>query len=71
MKLSEFERLEFLFDLYRKHTDPLAIIKEKETRKAKLRKKALNIIQKHHYFLFNYITINNNHKGIFLLVMVS
>ena len=35
---NELERLEFLFDLYRKYTEPLAIIEEKETRKAKRRK---------------------------------
>jgi hypothetical protein len=32
---NELERLEFLFDLYRKYTVPLAVIEEKETRKAK------------------------------------
>lgn len=32
---NELERLEFLFDLYRKYTEPLAVIEEKETRKAK------------------------------------
>ncbi|MDQ3061991.1 MAG: class I SAM-dependent DNA methyltransferase, partial [Acidobacteriota bacterium] len=35
---NELERLEFLFDLYRKYTEPLAVIEEKETRKAKRRK---------------------------------
>lgn len=32
---NELERLEFLFDLYRQYTEPLAIIEEKETRKSK------------------------------------
>ncbi len=32
---NELERLEFLFDLYRKYTEPLAVIEEKETRKLK------------------------------------
>jgi len=36
---NELERLEFLFDLYRKYTEPLAVIEETETRKAKRRKK--------------------------------
>ncbi len=35
---NELERLEFLFDLYRKYTEPLAMIEEKETRKIKRRK---------------------------------
>ena len=33
----ELERLEFLFDLYRQYTEPLAMVEEKETRKAKRR----------------------------------
>ncbi len=32
---NELERLEFLFDLYRQYTQPLAIVEETETRKAK------------------------------------
>ena len=32
---NELERLEFLFDLYRKYTKPLSLIEEKKTRKAK------------------------------------
>ena len=32
---NELERLEFLFDLYRKYTEPLAVVEETETRKAK------------------------------------
>ena len=32
---TDLERLEFLFDLYRKYTDPLTQMAEKETRKAK------------------------------------
>jgi hypothetical protein len=36
---NELERLEFLFDLYRQYTEPLAVIEEKETRKAKRGKK--------------------------------
>ena len=32
---NELERLEFLFDLYRKYTEPLAVIEETETRKLK------------------------------------
>jgi len=32
---NELERLEFLFDLYRQYTEPLAMASEKETRKAK------------------------------------
>ena len=36
---NELERLEFLFDLYRKYTEPLAMIEERETRKAKRRKR--------------------------------
>lgn len=32
---NELERLEFLFNLYRQYTQPLAVIEEKETRKAK------------------------------------
>lgn len=32
---NELKRLEFLFDLYRKYTEPLAVIEEKETRKVK------------------------------------
>ena len=39
---NELERLEFLFDLYRKYTEPLAIIEEKETRKAKRLKRGGN-----------------------------
>ena len=35
---NELERLEFLFDLYRKYTEPLSVIGEKETRKAKRRR---------------------------------
>ncbi len=35
---NELERLEFLFDLYRKYTEPLAIVEEKEIRKSKRRK---------------------------------
>ncbi|CAN5725310.1 hypothetical protein BH24ACI2_BH24ACI2_01220 [soil metagenome] len=37
--VNELERLEFLFDLYRKYTEPLTIIEEKETRKAKRKRK--------------------------------
>ncbi len=37
---NELERLEFLFDLYRKYTEPLTVIEETETRKAKRKKKA-------------------------------
>lgn len=36
---NELERLEFLFDLYRKYTEPLAVIEEAETRKAKRKRK--------------------------------
>lgn len=36
---NELERLEFLFDLYRKYTEPLAVIEETETRKAKRKSK--------------------------------
>ncbi len=36
---TELERLKFLFELYRQYTDPLAQLAEKETRKAKRRKK--------------------------------
>jgi hypothetical protein len=36
---TDLERLEFLFDLYRQYTDPLTQIAEKETRKAKRKKK--------------------------------
>lgn len=32
---SDLERLEFLFDLYRKYTDPLTQIAERETRRVK------------------------------------
>ena len=32
---NEIERLEFLFDLYRQYTEPLKVLEEKETRKAK------------------------------------
>ena len=32
---NELERLEFLFDLYRQYTEPLAMLEEKQTRKAK------------------------------------
>jgi hypothetical protein len=35
---NELERLEFLFDLYRKYTEPLSVIEEKETRKNKRRR---------------------------------
>lgn len=35
---NELERLEFLFDLYRQYTAPLAVIEEKETRKARRKK---------------------------------
>ena len=35
---NELERLEFLFDLYRQYTEPLAVIEEKETRKSKRNK---------------------------------
>jgi hypothetical protein len=35
---NELERLEFLFDLYRKYTEPLAVIEETETRKSKRKK---------------------------------
>ncbi len=38
---NELERLEFLFDLYRKYTEPLAIIEETETRKAKRHKRKM------------------------------
>jgi hypothetical protein len=33
------EWLEFLFDLYRKYTEPLAVVEETETRKAKRKTK--------------------------------
>ncbi|MDQ3747410.1 MAG: N-6 DNA methylase [Acidobacteriota bacterium] len=36
---NELERLEFLFDLYRKYTEPLAIIEETAKRKAKRQRK--------------------------------
>ncbi|MCY7377481.1 MAG: hypothetical protein LH472_16105 [Pyrinomonadaceae bacterium] len=36
---NELERLEFLFDLYRKYTEPLAVIEENETRKSKRKSK--------------------------------
>ena len=36
---NELERLEFLFDLYRQYTEPLAVIEETEMRKAKRRNK--------------------------------
>jgi hypothetical protein len=32
---NELERLEFLFDLYLKYTEPLRVLEETETRKAK------------------------------------
>ncbi len=35
---NEIERLEFLFDLYRQYTEPLRVLEEAETRKAKRRK---------------------------------
>ncbi len=34
---NELERLEFLFDLYRQYTEPLAMVEEKETRKTRRR----------------------------------
>ncbi len=37
---NELERLEFLFDLYRKYTEPLTVIEEKETRRIKRKPKA-------------------------------
>lgn len=37
---TDLERLEFLFDLYRQYTDPLTQMAEKETRKAKRKRKA-------------------------------
>jgi len=43
---NELERLEFLFDLYRKYTEPLAIIEETQTRKAK--RKSKGFISQHH-----------------------
>jgi hypothetical protein len=36
---NELERLEFLFDLYRKYTEPLTVIEENETRKSKRKSK--------------------------------
>ncbi len=36
---TDLERLEFLFDLYRRYTDPLTRIAEKETRRAKRRRR--------------------------------
>lgn len=36
---NELERLEFLFDLYRQYTEPMAMVEEKETRKSKRRTK--------------------------------
>ena len=38
---NELERLEFLFDLYRQYTEPLAMLEEKETRKAKRKLKTI------------------------------
>ena len=35
LRENELERLEFLFDLYRQYTEPLAILEEKEARKSK------------------------------------
>lgn len=35
---TDLERLEFLFDLYRRYTDPLTRIAEKETRRSKRRR---------------------------------
>jgi len=43
---NELERLEFLFDLYRKYTEPLAVIEEKETRKAKWKQNRTNTFRK-------------------------
>lgn len=43
---NELERLEFLFDLYRKYTEPLAMIEEKETRKAKRKQNRTNTFRK-------------------------
>lgn len=37
---TDLERLEYLFDLYREYTDPLTRIAEKETRRAKRKRKA-------------------------------
>lgn len=36
---NELERLEFLFLLYRNYTEPIAVLEEKETRKAKRKPK--------------------------------
>ncbi len=35
---NELERLEFLFDLYRQYTEPLALLEEKETRRSRRRR---------------------------------
>ncbi|MGI8468516.1 MAG: class I SAM-dependent DNA methyltransferase [Pyrinomonadaceae bacterium] len=36
---NELERLEFLFDLYRQYTEPLRVLEERETRKAKRKRR--------------------------------
>ena len=35
---SELERLEYLFGLYRKYTEPLTLVTEKETKRARKQK---------------------------------
>jgi hypothetical protein len=42
---TDLERLEYLFDLYRQHTDPLTRIAEKETRRAKRRRSEVRVRQ--------------------------
>ena len=39
---NELKRLEFLFDLYRQYTEPLALIEEKQTRKVKRKSKVVD-----------------------------
>ena len=49
---NELERLEFLFDLYRQYTEPLAILEEKEARRSKRKGKELISIRDQAFHVF-------------------